>query len=435
MALFSRLSWRRLALAPWGDLLAASPGLAGFLTADAFATLSELAANVVIPWWVTKQGGVHAIAAYGMTLAAATLVVVPVVAPFGDRFCKATQMLWGLVGLAVAFLALAWFSTQPFALVPVLGLIVARVLAKAFVDPAQSAILPELVSTQHLRKAIGLQKTCRAVSGIFGPLLVGALLGWASMPVALTTCALLPIVAAIISLVIPRRAAAAQSFDVRKWWRDMRFGARAKWGVPMERGWTIVNFIVWIFQGPAVGILIPMKVRALGLTGSWLGIAMSALVFGVLIGSVCGSSMLVRRFGRYRVRITLGCLEGVCLAYVGLSSSATVMVAGLVFAGFCNASMALVGSTHRALAIPKSHRVRMLAAGSVTTQVAGAIGPAIVGAALVHWDVSVVYASFGVLMAISVLGFCVIPRFKEFLELEHDEIVDWYPRQYPHVFD
>lgn len=422
-------------LAPLRELLGASPGLAGFLAADSFATLSELAAGVAIPWWITKQGGMHAIAAYGMTLAAATLVTVPAVSPFGDRFCKATQMLWGLVGLSAASLALAWCSTLPFALMPVLFLIVARVLAKAFVDPAQSAILPELVPTQYLPKAIQLQKTCRSISGIFGPLLAGAMLGLASIPAALSACAMLPIIAGVISVAIPRRPASAQGFDARKWWKDIRFGARAKWGVPMERGWTLVNFIVWIFQGPAVGILIPMKVNALGLGGNWLGIGMSALVFGILLGSLFGSSMLVRRFGRYRVRIGLGCLEGVCLAYVGLSSSAAVMVAGLILAGFCNASMALVGATHRTLAIPRSHRVRMLAAGSVTTQIAGAAGPAIVGVALGHWSVSVVYAGFGILMAISVLGFCLVPRFKEFLDLDHEEIVDWYPRQYPHVFD
>lgn len=430
----TRIRSLRSALAPSRDLLGASPGLAGFLAADAIATLSELAACVVIPWWITTQGGMHAIAAYGITLSAATLIAVPAVSPFGDRFCKATQMCWGLGGLAAAFLALAWCSTQPFALVPVLFLIVARVLAKAFVDPAQSAILPELVSTQQLPKAIQLQKTCRSVSGIFGPLLAGALLGLASMPAALTTCAMLPIIAGITSLAIPRRSVSLQGFDARKWWRSMRLGARAKWGVPMERGWTLVNFIVWIFQGPAVGILIPMKVNSLGLNGSWLGIGLGALVFGVLIGSVYGSNMFVQRFGRYRVRIGLGCLEGICLAYVGLSSSAAVMVAGLILAGFCNASMALVGATHRALAIPKSHRVRVLAAGSVTTQIAGATGAAIVGGALEHWDVSVVYAGFGILMAISVLGFCLVPRFKEFLELDHEEIVDWYPRQYPHVF-
>ncbi len=96
--------------------------------------------------------------------------------------------------------------------------------------------------------------------------------------------------------------------------------------------------------------------------------------------------------------------------------------------------MALVGATHRALAIPRTHRVRMLASGTVATQIAGSIGAALVGATLSRWSVSVVYASSGILMAISVLGFLLVPRFKEFLELDHERVQNWYVKEYPQVF-
>lgn len=423
-----------MAESSWRDLFRQSPGLTALLATDALATLAELAAAVVVPWWITTLGGTSAIAAYGIALAVATLVVVPAVSPFGDRFCKATQMRNGLAGLAAVSFALAWCSTRPFALLPVIAFVLAKVLARAFVEPSQSTILPELVPPSRLPQAIRLQKTCRAVGGVLGPILAGALLGLAGVPQAMATCAMLTLLAAAAAVLIPRRLAEERNLRWRVWWQDLRIGARAKWGVPMERGWTIVNFVVWIFQGPAVGILIPIKVRALGLTGDWLGLSLGALSVGVLVGSFIGSSLLVRRFGRYRVRIGLGCLEGVCLALVGFATSPYAMAAGLVLAGFCNASMALVGATHRALAIPKSYRVRMLASGSVSTQVAGAIGPALAGAALAHWSVPVVYATFGALMSVSVLGFLFVPRFKEFLSLEHEHIEDWYARHYPHVF-
>jgi MFS family permease len=202
----------------------------------------------------------------------------------------------------------------------------------------------------------------------------------------------------------------------------------------MERGWTIVNFAVWVFQGPAVGLLIPIKVHALGLQGHWLGLSLGALSVGVLLGSAFGSPWLVDHFGRFRVRVGLGFLEGIALAAVGLAASPPMMVAGLALAGFCNASMGLVGATHRALAIPREYRVRMFAAGSMTTQVAGAIGPALVGMALARYSVSAVYAAWGMLMAACVLGLLLVPRLKEFLTQGHEEVVDWYRRQYPAVF-
>ena len=194
------------------------------------------------------------------------------------------------------------------------------------------------------------------------------------------------------------------------------------------------EFVVWIFQGPAVGILIPIKVHALGLAGNWLGICLGALSLGVLMGSVLGSQFLVRHFGRYRVRLGLGFCEGLALALVGFASSPYLVVAGLALTGFCNASMGLVGATHRALAIPQSHRVRIFAASSMATTVAGAIGPALVGMALARWSVDAVYTAFGLLMATSVLGFLWVPRLKEFLSLEHEQVVDWYLHQYPKEF-
>ena len=130
----------------------------------------------------------------------------------------------------------------------------------------------------------------------------------------------------------------------------------------MERGWTIVNFAVWIFQGPAVGLLIPVKAHSLGLQGNWLGICLGVLSLGVLLGSSLGSQMLVDNLGRYRVRIGLGLFEGIALAAVGFVTSPYLMLTALAVAGFCNASMGLVGATHRALAVPKAYRVRMLAA-------------------------------------------------------------------------
>jgi predicted MFS family arabinose efflux permease len=183
-----------------------------------------------------------------------------------------------------------------------------------------------------------------------------------------------------------------------------------------------------------VGLLALIKVHALALQGQWLGLCLGALSLGVLLGSIFGSRLLVDRFGCYRVRVGLGICEGVALAVVGVAASPWLMLAALLAAGFCNAAMSLVGATHRALAIPQEYRVRMFAAGSMTTRVAGAIGPALVGMALEICSVTWVYTAWGLMMAVCVLGFLAVPRLKEFLTVGHDEIADRYRHQYPAVF-
>lgn len=411
--------------------------LRSFLFADALVQLAELSALVILPWWVTSNAGASGLAIYGTSLAVAMLLAVTLASPFGDRICKARQIRWGLaamLGIALAYGLVAGLGF--FSLPLLIGLAVAQAVATAFVDQARSNILAELVPADRLPDAIRLRKTCQSLSGIGGPLLAALALGVGSVAGALGVYAALLLLAIVCAIRIPQQAMASctRPVDFAQWWQGLRTGMAAKWRVPMERGWTLVNFVVWIFQGPAVGILIPIKVHALGLAGNWLGICLGALSLGVLMGSVVGSQFLLQHFGRYRVRLGLGFCEGLALAVVGFASSPYLVVAGLALTGFCNASMGLVGATHRALAIPQSHRVRIFGASSMATTVAGAIGPALVGMALARWSVDAVYTAFGLLMATSVLGFLWVPRLKEFFSLGHTQVVDWYLHQYPDVF-
>lgn len=419
-------------------MLSLPAALRSFLLTDALILLAELSALVILPWWVTSSTGAAGVALYGTALAVAMLLAVAVVSPWGDRICKARQIQLGLAAMLVIALAYGLIAVLGlFSLPLLLALAVCQAFASACVDQARATILAELVPADQLPDAIRLRKTCQSLSGIAGPLLAGLALAVGSVAGALGVYATLLLLAIACSTRIPSHntaAAPARAAGFAQWWQGLRSGMAAKWRVPMERGWTVVNFVVWIFQGPAVGILIPIKVHALGLAGNWLGICLGALSLGVLLGSVFGSQLLVQHFGRYRVRLGLGFCEGLALAVVGFASSPYWMVAGLVLTGFCNASMALVGATHRALAIPQSHRVRMFAASSMSTQVAGALGPALVGFALARWSVDAVYTAFGLLMATSVLGFLWVPRLKEFFSLGHEQVVDWYLHQYPKLF-
>ena len=417
------------------EAFAAHPALRAVLLTDFLVLLSELSVAVILPWWITSQGRAPALAMFSVTLAVAAFFIAPAMSPFGDRLCKGRQITLGLVvlcGVAIALAALSFAGV--FSLTAVAALAVVQVLATSFVDPARDAVLTEVMPAARLPVAIRLRKTTNATAGILGPLLAGVVLGSVGFTVALCGYGVVLVAATLAASRIPRTAAPPKHGGLARWWRDLRAGLAAKWQVPMERGWTLVNFAVWIFQGPAVGLLIPIKVQSLALPGQWLGLCLGALSLGVLLGSAFGSEMLVARFGRYRVRIGLGFAEGIALAVVGLASSPWLMLAGLVAAGFCNAAMSLVGATHRALAIPQDYRVRMFAASAMTTRVAGAIGPALVGMALVHHSVTWVYTAWGLLMATSVLGFLAVPRLKEFLTLGHDEIAGWYRQQYPAVF-
>ena len=139
--------------------------------------------------------------------------------------------------------------------------------------------------------------------------------------------------------------------------------------------------------------------------------------------------------GRFGTRVSGSALIGVALALAGWTSDRHVLVACFVVVGVCAAATTLVGKTHRMLARPLAFRARMSAAAIMTVQVSQTLGPAIAGMALMHWSVRTVYMVFGLLSAVAALGFFLIPGFRAFMALEHDEVDDWYGKTYPGVFD
>ncbi|UTH75615.1 MFS transporter [Chromobacterium sp. IIBBL 290-4] len=410
--------------------------LRALLLADGLLSLASLAEAAVLPWWIANQGGASALAGFGAAMAAATFAAVLLAAPLGDKWGKSAQIGRASCLLAILGAALAGLATHSgFRLDAVLLLGCAQMLVWAFADQARNTILAERVAAEALPQALRWRKTGLSLSGILGPLLAAAGVRWLGISGALWMAAGLYLLAGLAMAWVPGETSIRrQALRPRAWMSELAEGFRAKWRMPMERGWTLVNFVLWIFQGPSAGMLIPLKAHALGLSGDWLGNCLAALSLGVLLGSAFGSQWLAARLGRYRVRLGVGLLEGLAFAAAGFAPSGAWLLGALLAAGFCNAAMSLVGATHRSLALPKDYRVRLYAVSALCTQTAGAIGPALVGAALLHWSVGAVYGAAGLLMMASVPGMLWVPRFREFLTLNHEQATDWYRREYPQVF-
>ena len=85
--------------------------------------------------------------------------------------------------------------------------------------------------------------------------------------------------------------------EARHWARELTDGLRAKWVIPVERYWTILSFFTMLFFGPAIGLLVPLRVQSLGWSAAWLGWCEAALSAGMLIGALYAARALTERFG------------------------------------------------------------------------------------------------------------------------------------------
>ena len=407
------------------------------LWSDALTLLSTMVGQVALPWWIAQSGGAHDLAVYAVLVSAMSFVALPLLSPFADRHSKRSLMVLGLLGFAVATSAMATFAAfSHYRLDVVVAIETITVLAGALVMPATNSIVTELVPPTGLSQALGLQQTAQASGRLVGPAIAGALLAVVGTAPTLGLGALLLFAAAWLALRLPRPDRIDAPAKPRgKWADEVRVGLRINWAIPIERGWVLCNFIGALFMVPCVAMLAPLKVQSLGLSAAWLGWCEAGLSLGLLVGSLGPAAWWARAHGRFGARVGGSALIGLALALAGLTGDRHVLVACFAVVGLCAATTTLVGKTHRMLARPLAYRARMSAAAIMTVQVSQTLGPAIAGVALTHWSVRVVYVMFGLLSAASALGFFLIPGFRAFMGLEHDEVDNWYGKTYPAAFE
>ena len=406
------------------------------LWSDALTLLSMMVGQVALPWWIAQSGGAHDLAVYGVLVSAMSFVALPLLSPFADRHPKRSLMVVGLLGFGVATSAMAAFAAlSPYRLAVVIAIEALTVLAGALVMPATNSIATELVPAAGLSQALGLQQTAQASGRLVGPAIAGAVLAAVGTAPTLALGAALLFAAALLATRLPRPDRGVAAKPHGRWADEVRVGLRVNWAIPIERGWVICNFIGAVFMVPCVAMLAPLKVQSLGLSAAWLGWCEAGMSLGLLVGSLGPAAWWARAYGRFGARVGGSALMGLALALAGLTGDRHVLVGCFALVGVCAATTTLVGKTHRMLARPLAYRARMSAAAIMTIQVSQTLGPAIAGIALTHWSVRTVYVLFGLLSAVSALGFFLVPGFRAFMAMEHDEVDGWYGKRYPAAFE
>jgi MFS family permease len=405
------------------------------LVSDGLMLLALMVGHVAVPWWIVHQGGPHHLALFAGVLAACSFIALPLLSPLGDRYSKRTLITVGLTCILVKSTVLAVLVQAGYYRIGLLiGLEAIGVVAMAIINPVSFSIVAELLPPEHLTEGLGFQKSAQAIGRLAGPAVGGALLAVASSAAALWLHVVLLAIACFCAarIVVPMKAAHVPG--AKRWLADLRAGLAAKWKIPMERGWTFVSFLVMIFFTPAIGMLVPLKVQSLSLSGAWYGACEAGVSAGLLLGALGGSVWLAERIGRFRASFGAILCEGVCLVTMGATHTPVVLVLAFVLFGACISTVQMVGQTHRMLAMPPDFRARMTAVNMMVMQVAAMIGPAIAGAGLSAVAVDQVYLAFGLALLCVGFGYPLVPGYRAFLTMTHEEASGHYGRAHPHLF-
>ena len=393
--------------------------------------------SVTVPWWIVQQGGAVQLAQYGICMGLTAALSMPLFSPLGDRFSKNRVIAAALaLDALAAFLIAAVASTATYHFWAVLLAGVIETMALSMVGPAASSITAELVPSQELSAAMSSQKSAQSMGRLMGPALGGCVVALGSIAAALWLHFALLIFAMTMALRIPTAAVSRHAgYSLRRWRDDLYAGLRTVALVKLERNWTLINVLSWLFIGPAIGMLVPLKIHALGLSGGWLGACEAALSLGMLAGAMGGVAALQQTFSRYALRVAGAVMQGVALAAVGYLQNPWFLLLAFMVCGFFNSVAVLIGMTHRMLARPQAYRGRMSAVAMMATQISASIGPAMAGMALTQFSLTAVYMAFGLLGAAFAGAMAFVPGFRALIALDHAQVENWYAKHYPQAFD
>lgn len=409
-----------------------NPSLWRVLGCEASISASQTVGGIALAWWIVTQGGARDIALSAGAIAAVALVATPLGSPLVDRLSKSAILRVGLLLQALSTALLATLAANAhYELIFVLLLRCAVTFCTSITGPALTTLIPEIVKRENLAEAYSRQQSAQSAGRIAG-LVVGGVLTTVAIEMALLVQVFLLLFSAF--LFASSAAPKGEATTLLGWWNDLREGVRASWFVPTERGWIVVNFLAWLFLYPAMSLLIPLKVAALGLSSIWLGTWELAIATGTMLGALKLASLVIRKLGRYNARLVAALTQGTMLAAVGYFNEPLSIAASFFILGASNATLMLAGMTHRMLARPGAYRARMTACVSTITQLAGVAGATISALVLVVMTVNEVYMLFALLTFVSSVSVVLVPGFKLLMSIDQADVEGWYERTFPRAF-
>jgi MFS family permease len=172
------------------------------VTARAVSTCGDfLAATALVLALQARGAGGYAVAALLLAAAVPPVVLAPITGRLADRVDSRVLLVAAGLGQAVVCAALA-FVSQP-ALIIVLAALLAAGLAVT--QPTLSALLPLMVTRQHLPKAAALGQTATTLGGLAAPILAGVLFGLFGARVPLLADAVSYLAITVLGLVLRTR--------------------------------------------------------------------------------------------------------------------------------------------------------------------------------------------------------------------------------------
>jgi hypothetical protein len=218
-------------------------------------------------------------------------------------------------------------------------------------------------------QAVSAHASAGKMSQLIGPALGGVLYGF-GVGIDFGLCALLIVVAAIASFLLPMPPAPAERLKVT--WTTLVAGLRFIWSEPAMLGAMSLDLAATLFGG--VTALLPIFAGSILHIGSWgFGILRSAPATGALIVAIVLSRVPVTRVAG-RIMFAAVAVYGVATIGFGLSSRTTLSIGLLLAVGAADMLSTVIRQSLIQFATPDHMRGRVFAVNTLFVNCAGQLG-------------------------------------------------------------
>lgn len=365
-----------------------------FMAAALFARLAQHMQTVAVAWKIydVTRDPFH-LGLVGLTQFLPSLMLVLVTGTVADRFSRRTIMYVCVLIQACSALALLLFILGGAETIwPIYLILTVFGTARAFNNPAQTAMVANLVPPEHLASAVAMNSATWQMATITGPVIGGLLYGLgAGIAFGATAAALVA-----SAFLITRMAQPAQRTGARKTdWDTLVSGVRYIWSEKLVLGAISLDLFAVLLGGATA--LLPVYARDILEVGPWgLGLLRAAPAIGAIGVAVYLGARTIRDNAGALMLAFVG-LFGLLTIIFGLSTITWVSIAALIGIGAADMISVYVRQTLVQLRTPDAVRGRVVAVNMVFVGASNELGEFRAGfmAALIGTVPAVVIGGFG----------------------------------------
>jgi MFS family permease len=270
------------------------------------------------------------------------------------------------LSVSIGLLVLATFFDRPIRLI--FGLLLVNAIARTFEGPALQSLVPSTVPRKILMQAVSAHASAGKMSQLIGPALGGLLYGFGA-GVVFGLCALLIVIAAVASVLLPIPPAPAERPKVT--WSTLVAGIRFIWNQPAVLGAMSLDLAATLFGG--VTALLPIFARDILQINSWgFGLLRSAPATGALIVAAILVRLLITRRGG-QIMFTAVAIYGAATIAFGLSDRPALSIA-LLLVGAADMLSTVIRQSLIQFATPDDMRGRVFAVNTLFVNCASQLG-------------------------------------------------------------